>query len=114
MMVPYLPPTVSLGGTSAVVSDCGHDRGPIEHRVAQALTGHWVAPEGPADRPPHCHLRMRSPLPPAGSILAGVRGCPRGVVPITPHPARRDTPGVADGMSHAIIAPAFLGMRCPE
>jgi hypothetical protein len=54
-MGPDLTPTVSLGGTSAVVSGCGHDRGHIEHRVAQELTGHWATPEGPADRPPHRH-----------------------------------------------------------
>jgi hypothetical protein len=34
--------------------------------------------------------RTRNPEHPCGSIMAGVRGCPQGVAPITHHPAMRD------------------------
>jgi hypothetical protein len=65
MMVPDRPPTVALGGTSAVVSGCGHERGHIEHRVGQSLTGHGATRAGPAARPPP------RPPPPAPPLASG-------------------------------------------
>ena len=61
---PLNKPTVSLGVTSAVVSSCGHDSGQIEPRVAHELAGHWATPEGPAERPQHCHPPHAQPLAP--------------------------------------------------
>jgi hypothetical protein len=58
--------------------------------------------------------RTRRPSHPGGSIMAGVRGCPRGVAPINHPPAMRDNPGGAYGRSNDIIAPAFLVMRGPD
>ena len=107
-------PTVSLGVTSAVVSSCGHDSGQIEPRVAHELAGHWATHAGPAKRPPHRHPSHAQPSHPGGRIMAGVRGCPRGVAPIKHHAAMRDNPVVAYGRSNAIIAPSFLVMRCPD
>src|SRR2546425_12615950 len=57
-------PTVSLGVTSAVVSSCGTESGPIEQRVAQELAGHWATHEGPAERPPHRPPPHAQPLAP--------------------------------------------------
>jgi hypothetical protein len=61
---PGVRPTVSLGGTSAVVSSCGHDSGPIEQRVAQSLAGHWATHAGPAERPQHRPPPHAQPLTP--------------------------------------------------
>jgi len=58
--------------------------------------------------------RTRSPSHPCGSLMAGVRGWPRGVAPITPHPAMRDTPVVAYGRRNGSLAPSFLVMRGPD
>jgi len=44
------------------------------------------------------------------SIKAGVHGCPRGVAPITHHPAMRDNPVGAYGRSNDTIAVQFLVM----
>jgi len=58
--------------------------------------------------------RTRSPEHPCGSLMAGVRGCPRGVAPIKHPPAMRDNPGVAYGRRNDISAPSFLVRRCPD
>ena len=55
--------------------------------------------------------RTRRPSHPCGSIMTGVRACPRGVAPIKHYPALRDNPGVAYGRNNGIITPSFLGMR---
>ncbi len=47
-----------------MVSSSGHDSGQIEQRVAHELAGHWATPEGPAERPQHCHPPHAQPLAP--------------------------------------------------
>jgi hypothetical protein len=48
-----------------------------------------------------------SPLRPCRSVTAVVHGCPRGVAPIRPHTARRDTPVATHGRRNdAIASPA--------
>ena len=107
-------PTVSLGVSSAVVSNYGHDSGQIEQRVAHSLAGHWATHEG-LRYVHHTAIRCaRRPSPLYGSIMAGICGSPRGVAPIQHHPAMRDTSTVAHGRRSDIIAPSFLGMRCPN
>jgi hypothetical protein len=44
----------------------------------------------------------------------GVRGCPRGVAPLTHHPAMRDNPVVAYGRSNDLSASQCLVMCCPN
>ena len=56
----------------------------------------------------------RSPSHPDGSIMAGGRGCPRGVAPLQHHSGMRDHPGGAYGRGNDVIAPAFLVLRCPD
>src|SRR5215475_1457669 len=58
--------------------------------------------------------RTRRPSHPCGGIMAGVRGWPRAIAPIKHYPTMRATPVVAYGRSNDIIAPSFLGMRCPD
>ena len=107
-------PTASLSVTSAVASGCGHERGHIEHRVAQALAGRPVPHEGPAERP-------QRRLPPYAQTLALVRQhdgrrprlTPRGCTDQTP-PSDEGPLWVAYGRSNDIIAPSCLGMRGPD
>ena len=52
---------------------------------------------------PHCILRYRQ-MRPCGSGTADVHGCPRGVAPLRPPTASRDTPVAAYGRSNDPIA----------
>jgi hypothetical protein len=107
-------PPVGLDVMSLVASSCGHDSGHIEPRVAYALAGHWATHGEPTERTQHRHPPPAPPVAPVHSIKAGVHGCPRGVAPITPHPAMRDTPVGAYGRSNDTIAAPFLMMRGPH
>src|SRR5262245_32720782 len=57
--------------------------------------------------------RARSPWRPSGSVTADVHGCPRGVAPLRPPLAIRDTPVSAHGRRNDPIASPGHGMRCP-
>src|SRR5262245_18656209 len=59
--------------------------------------------------------RALHPWLPGGSGTADVHGCPRGVTPLRPHPARRDTPAAPHGRSNdAIASHASLGEARPR
>jgi hypothetical protein len=53
--------------------------------------------------------RPCSPSHPCGSLRAGVRGCPRGVAPLTP-PSEEGPPWGRLREDNDLSAPAFLGM----
>ena len=57
--------------------------------------------------------RALSPLRLCGSVTAAVHGCPRGVAPLRPARALRDTPVARPGGSNNPLASPFHGMRCP-
>jgi len=70
--------------------------------TGRPMQGQW--------RAPHTVIhRTCSPSHPCGSLMAGVRGCPRGVAPLTPPPARRDHPGVASGRTTTSALPRSSG-----
>src|SRR5262245_58788263 len=55
--------TVSLDAIALVASNCGYERGQIEHGAAQACAVH-VAPRARATRRQHCHPPRTQPVAP--------------------------------------------------